>query len=332
MTLGAHSRPAAAERRFDVRLEHAACAACGADDPRPYRKGMYKIGAVPFDLVRCPCGMVYVDPRPDPATLAALYDDPEYYTHGYNLGVETDNYFARKDELIAQYEETIAHYERETGHARGDLFELGSAGGFFLEAGRRRGWQVKGVELSPPAAAYSKRELGLDVFEGQLEDAPFAPASFDLVLADNVLEHTLAPGETLAQLFRLLRPGGHLVVIVPAYVNSPWFRGMLRAKSLLPRRFLGKSLLALLKFDGEDAGRPYHILEFDRRTLQKLVEGAGFAIEKVERSVPLPAHLFKAEKPTLKTRLLRRAFLTLDSLMRAGLLPGARVRIVARRP
>jgi SAM-dependent methyltransferase len=333
MTLDAHSRPAAAaERRFDVRLEHAPCAACGRDAPRPYRAGMYSIGAVKFDLVRCPCGMVYVDPRPDPATLAALYDDPEYYTHGYNLGVETENYFARKDELVARYEETLAEYERETGHERGDLFELGSAGGFFLEAGRRRGWRVKGVELSPPAAAYSKRELGLDVFEGQLEDAPYPDASFDLVLADNVLEHTLKPGETLAQLFRLLRPGGHLIVIVPAYVNSPWFRGILRAKSLLPRRFLGKSLLALLKFDGEDAGLPYHILEFDRETLVRLMKGAGYEIEKVERSVPLPAHLFKAQKPDLKTRALRGAFRTLDTLMRARLLPGARVRIVARRP
>jgi SAM-dependent methyltransferase len=333
MTLDAHSRPAAgAPNRFDVRLEHVACAACGRKEPRPYRSGMYAIGAVKLDLVRCPCGLVYVDPRPDPATLAALYDDPDYYTHGYNLGVETENYFARKDELVAQYEQTIAQYERETGHARGDLFELGSAGGFFLEAGRRRGWRVKGVELSPPAAAYSKRELGLDVFEGQLEDAPYAAASFDLALADNVLEHTLQPDRTLAQLFRLLRHGGHLIVIVPAYVNSPWFRAMLRAKSLLPRRFLGKSLLALLKFDGEDAGLPYHILEFDRKTIERLVKAAGFEIEKVERSVPLPAHLFKAARPDLKTRLLRGAFRTLDTLMRAGLLPGARVRIVARRP
>ncbi len=331
MTLDAHSRPAAG-RRLDVRLEHAPCAACGADDPRPYRSGMYSIGAVKFDLVRCRCGMVYVDPRPDAATLVALYDDPEYYTHGYNLGVETENYFARKDELVAQYETTLAEYERETGHVRGDLMELGSAGGFFLEAGRRRGWSVKGVELSPPAAEYSKRELGLDVFEGQLEDAPFAAASFDMVLADNVLEHTLRPDETLALLFRLLRPGGHLVVIVPAYVNSPWFRTILRAKSLLPRRFLGPSLLALLKFDGEDAGLPYHILEFDKKTLVRLVKGAGFAIEKIERSVPLPAHLFKAQHPDLKTRTLRAAFKTMDGLMRAGLLPGARLRIVARRP
>lgn len=320
-------------RSIDVATEPVACAVCGANDARPYRAGMYRIGDVRFDLVRCArCGLVYVNPRPTSATLASLYDDPEYYTHGYNLGVETENYFERKDELIAQYDATLAQYERETGAAQGDLFELGSAGGFFLEAGRRRGWKVRGVEISPPAAAYSAREFGLDVHCGLLETAPYADASFDLALADNVLEHTLRPSEVLARLHRLLRPGGHLIVIVPAYVNSAWFRAFQRLRSLLPRRFLGKSVLALLKFDGEDSGLPYHILEFDRRTLARLLREAGFEIVVTESSVPLPAELFKDPRPTLRKRVLRAAFATFDRLMRWGLVPGARVRIVARRP
>lgn len=319
-------------RRITARTEPVACAVCGDGAARPYRSAMYRIGDTRFDLVRCACGMVYLNPRPDGATLAALYDDPEYYTQGYNLGVETENYFARRDELIAQYETTLAQYERETGATRGDLFELGSAGGFFLEAGRRRGWRVRGVELSPPAAEYSIRELGLDVFRGLLEDAPYAEPSFDLALADNVLEHTERPSEVLAKLHRLLRPGGHLVVIVPAYVNSIYFRALLRLKSALPRRFLGPPLLRILKLDDADAGHPYHILEFDRATLARLVREAGFEIVATERSVPLPAHLFKTARPNVKTRILRATFSSLDALMRAGLLPGARVRILARRP
>ncbi|MBL8859891.1 MAG: class I SAM-dependent methyltransferase [Planctomycetes bacterium] len=293
---------------------------------------MYSIGRVRFDLVRCKrCGLVYVNPRPTSAVLEALYDDPEYYTHGYNLGVETENYFARKHELIAQYEDTLAEYERETETRAGDLLELGSAGGFLLEAGRRRGWRVKGVEISPPAAEYSAREFGLEIHRGLLETAPYAEQSFDLAVADNVLEHTLRPDEVLARLHDLLRPGGHLIVIVPSYVNSAWFRGFAHLRSLLPRRFLGRQVLALLKFDGEDAGYPYHILEFDRATLTRLLRAAGFEIAKTEGSVPLPAHLFKDKSPTLRTRCLRFMFATLDRLMRLGLLPAARLRIVARR-
>ena len=309
------------------------CVVCKAERTRKYRAGMYRIGETRFDLVRClDCGLVYVNPRPSGPTLEALYDDPDYYTYGYNLGVETENYFARRDELIVQYQETLAGYEREIGASRGALLELGSAGGFFLEAARRRGWNVKGVEISPPAAEYSVQEFGLDVHRGLLETAPFPERSFDLELADNVLEHTLQPLEVLKRLRALLVPGGHLIVIVPAYVNSPWFRVLMRVRSLLPRRFLGPAVLQLLKFEGQDAGAPYHILEFDRATLTRLLDEAGFEIVKTESSVPLPSDLFKDPAPTLRKRVLRAVFATLDRLMRARILPGARLRVVARRP
>jgi SAM-dependent methyltransferase len=315
-----------------VGSEHVPCPLCGRDSACSYRPGMYRLEDEPYGLVRCPCGLVYVDPRPDPASIARMYDDPDYYTDGYNLGVETENYFARRDELVRQYEETARDLAREIGKA-GDLLELGSAGGFFLEGARRAGFRVRGIELSPQAAEYSKRELGLDVFQGQLEAAPMPPESFDVAYADNVLEHTTSPGRVLDLLRGLLRRGGHLVVIVPSYVNSVYFRALLALQAVVPKRFLGDALLRILKLDPRGhSGRPYHILEFDRRTLEELVRRSGFEVVRVERSVPLPAHLFRVERPGLKVRVLRAVFLSLDRLMRLGILPGARLRLLARRP
>lgn len=318
---------------FEVALESWACAVCGASAPRPYRPRMYAIGEVRFDLGRCPdCGLVYCEPRPDGPTLGRMYDDPEYYTHGYNLGVEDVNYFERKDELLEQYDGEVAVLEGEVA-GKGSLLELGSAGGFFIEAARRRGWTVQGVELSPPAARYSVEELGLPVFEGLLEDAPFEPAGFDVVVADNVLEHTTDPRQVLKDLGALLRPGGHALIVVPTYVNSMYFRAILRAQRLLPRRLLGPALLKLLKMEEDsDGGFPYHILEFDRPTLVRLVRDAGLEVARVDRSVPYPAHLFKKARPSLRERALRGVFRTLNLGMRLGVLPGARVRLLARRP
>jgi SAM-dependent methyltransferase len=314
-----------------VRTEHVTCVVCRGESARPYRKSMYRIGPVPFDLVRCPCGMVYVDPRPDGPSIGLMYGDPDYYTDGYNLGVETENYFDRRDELVEQYEQTAAELAREIGH-KGDLLELGSAGGFFLEGARRAGFRVRGVELSPGAVEYSRRELGHEVFEGLLEIAPWKDASFDVAYADNVLEHTTDPEGVLGKLRALLRPGGHLVVIVPSYVNSPYFRMMLLAQKLIPKKLLGKQLLRILKFDPDhDGGYPYHILEFDRFTLSTLVARAGFEIVSVEASVPLPAHLFKRTDLSTRERLLKAVFSTLDFGMRRGILPGARIRLLAKR-
>jgi SAM-dependent methyltransferase len=316
-----------------VQTVHTWCVVCGSDDPRPYQRSMYALRGRSFDLVRCAaCGFVYVDPRPDGETLEGMYDDEDYYTEGYNLGVETESYFERREELLAQYDGEVEALEREVG-GPASLLELGSAGGFFIEAARRRGWSVRGVELSPVAASFSIEELGLEVFEGQLELAPFPPESFDVCVADNVLEHTTDPLAVLGDLTRLLRPGGHLVVVVPTYVNSAFFRAARDLGRWLPRRLLGPKTLRLLKLDpSHDGGAPYHILEFDRGTLLRLLGRAGFELVSARGSVPRPAHLFKAATLSPAGHLQRLAFVVLDGLMRLGLLPGARLRVVARKP
>jgi hypothetical protein len=136
----------------------------------------------------------------------------------------------------------------------------------------------------------------------------------------------------LERLRDLLRPGGHLVVIVPSYVNSVYFRALLAAQAIVPRKLLGEELAGILKLDPRGhSGSPYHILEFDRSTLADLDHRAGFGIVRIEGSVPLPGHLFRNSRPSPKVRLLRGVFRSLDRAMRLGLLPGARIRLVARR-
>jgi SAM-dependent methyltransferase len=316
---------------FSVVTEHAACPVCGAERWRPYRPGMYAIGDVRFDLARCDaCSFVGVEPRPDAATLLRMYADPSYYAEGYTLGVETRGYFERQDELLRAYDADVARLEAETG-GPGTLFELGAAGGFLLEAARRRGWTVHGVEPSPEAARFARERLGLDVVDGTLDDTPLAPGTVDLVVADNVLEHTTDPRAVLRRLHTLLRPGGHLVVIVPTYVNSPYFRLLLAVRQVVPARLLGPRMLRILKLDEEhDGGFPYHVLEFDRGTLVRLARSAGYEVVAVEGSLPQPAHLFEPGPTRLTDRLLRVVFRTLDALMRARLAPPARVRLLAR--
>ena len=324
---------------IEPRAEHVACPTCGEDSPRTYRHNMYRIEKMRFHLVRCPCGMVYVDPRPDGPTIERMYDDLDYYSEGYTCGVATDGYFERREEYLAEDDRKIARIEREIGRTSGDLFELGSAGGFFLEAARRRGWRVRGVEISPPAAEYSRREFDLDIHVGRLADAPCEDACFDLAVAEHVLEHTTRPDDILVRLRRLLRPGGHLVVVVPCYVNSVFFRSMLVVHQRVPRRLLGDRMLRILKFDpggGDGWGYPYHILEFDRTSLSRLVERAGFELLSLEGSVPLPAHLASRSSRgrsilgQVRDLGLRQMFRALDGCMRAGVLPGASLRILAR--
>ncbi len=76
---------------------------------------------------------------------------------------------------------------------------------------------ASGIELSEQAAEVARaRGLG-EVRVGRLEQLPWPDASFDLITCLDVIEHTPDDRATLAELRRVCRPGGRLLVTVPAY-------------------------------------------------------------------------------------------------------------------
>jgi len=56
---------------------------------------------------------------------------------------------------------------------------------------------------------------------GSIESIPCRKESFDLVLLLDVIEHLDRPLEALAEVHRVLRPGGRVLITFPPY-NSPW--------------------------------------------------------------------------------------------------------------
>lgn len=76
---------------------------------------------------------------------------------------------------------------------------------------------VHGIELDPEAAAVARGRGRGQVVQGRLEELPWPDASFDLITCLDVVEHTPDDRVTLRELRRVCRPGGHLLVTVPAY-------------------------------------------------------------------------------------------------------------------
>jgi SAM-dependent methyltransferase len=77
--------------------------------------------------------------------------------------------------------------------------------------------RVSGIELDPGAAAVARDRGAFDVRIGRLEELPWEDASFDLITCLDVIEHTPDDRATLRELRRVTRPGGWLLVTVPAY-------------------------------------------------------------------------------------------------------------------
>jgi SAM-dependent methyltransferase len=77
--------------------------------------------------------------------------------------------------------------------------------------------EVRGVELDPEAAELARSRGHGEVETGRLEELPWGPDTFDLIVCLDVIEHTPDDRLTLRSLRRVCKPGGWLLVTVPAY-------------------------------------------------------------------------------------------------------------------
>jgi SAM-dependent methyltransferase len=85
------------------------------------------------------------------------------------------------------------------------------------------GAEVSGIELNDDAAELARRRGLGDVHVGRLEELPWDDGAFDLITCLDVIEHVPDDVTALAELRRVARAGGWLLVTVPAY-QALWSR------------------------------------------------------------------------------------------------------------
>lgn len=104
--------------------------------------------------------------------------------------------------------------------ARGRVLDAGCGTGGFLALLRQRRPDLAGfgVEWDPAAAPRASHKSGAAVVRGSVNALPFATGCFDAVVSADVLCHAAVDlAAALAELKRVLRPGGRLVLNMPAY-------------------------------------------------------------------------------------------------------------------
>ena len=289
------------------------CLACGSRR-LAHAALRYEWQGTSFPAARCrDCGMLFLRVQPVGESLARMYS-AEYFAQDFRCG-RSDAPSTDEAAFRAENDGLLDKLERWRGQGR--LLEVGSATGLLLKRARERGWQATGVELSPDAVAHA-RALGLDVHQGTLADAAFAPASFDAVYMGDVLEHVPDCRATLAEVARVLVPGGHAVVRGPITTHS------------LARR-LGLAVYGALGRDIVLREPPYHLWEFRPASLRRLAERVGLEVVAIEQS-KIPPGRPHGEKSALQAAAMR----VLDSLnaplTAAFHVLGDRAVLVARKP
>lgn len=203
------------------------------------------------DIQHCAdCDHFFVSPVPDDEALRQLYTaEAGYMAHEDGGEREFSPKFARRLEHIRGLRQG------------GRILDVGCAAGDFLILASRAGFEVQGVEMNPDTAALA-RAAGIPVEIGALEEAPLREGSFDIVHLGDVIEHVSDPASLVRQARRMLAPGGLLVVTTPNH------------DAFFPRATY--ALYRWLRVPWSHPTPPFHLQQFSRRSLARMLEDQGF--------------------------------------------------------
>lgn len=226
------------------------CSICGSEGNSLYyglkdvifeAPGMWGFRICTNDL----CRLIWLDPMPLEDEIGKAYST--YYTHiGYRKTVEKNNvsqlrklYNTMKVGYLSYrygYEPADSPCVRALGrlislvpsrrvaldfsvfflsaNPGGRLLEVGCGSGETLRLLLKLGWQAEGVDFDPHAV-HNARDKGLSVSLGSLEQQYYSDNHFDAVVMSHLIEHVYDPLRLLQESRRILKPGGHIVIITP---------------------------------------------------------------------------------------------------------------------
>jgi 2-polyprenyl-3-methyl-5-hydroxy-6-metoxy-1,4-benzoquinol methylase len=227
-------------------VSHPACLVCG---------GTFARHDIPGLLGCRTCGFVSADIALTDEELAALY------SARYFQGEEYRDYFAERDLIERQCRRRLSMLLKFVPAAASkQLFEIGSAYGFFLSVASKAFRGVRGIDISADAAEAARTRVGVDVATGDFLSAPIS-GPIDVVCLWDTIEHLAFPGRYLERAAAMMPPGGTIAIstgdidsVVARLRGAKW-------RQIHP---------------------PTHLHYFSRRTLTRLLNAHGFDVAHVE--------------------------------------------------
>lgn len=265
------------------------------------------------------CRLAWLDPMPCKEHIGKAYQN--YYTHqriikkinplrkAYNY--VRDGYISRRYGLpgITSRWQKLAGlllYLRplnrdnadlmvmQTKPRPGRLLDVGCGSGELLAFLNSIGWQGVGVDPDP-AAVQQACAMGLMVHQGSIEEQNYADNHFDLITLSHVIEHIHDPIALFKECYRIIKPGGQIVVLTPN-LNS------------LGHRIFGDAWRGLEP--------PRHLYLYSAKTLSLTLGRANFTINSVRHPIRGATYMYLESKAiktgiraaTIKEKLRSRLF------------------------
>lgn len=154
-----------------------------------------------------------------------------------------------------------------------DVLDVACGTGNLTIPAARRGARVTGFDLMPQllaaAASWASREqLDIAFDQGTVEDLPYAPARYDVVMSMFGLMFAARPDRVASELARVTRPGGRVAL-------ANWTR----------EGFVGQMLARHVKFVPAPAGVPSPLLWGDEAVVRERLDDRHWTVTTARRTL-----------------------------------------------
>ncbi len=188
------------------------CPICNSNQFSPFLDCIdHTVSRETFTIVQCnSCGFKFTNPRPDENKFGDYYKSEDYISHSntskgfVNSAYQTVRKYTllKKLQLVSRYFKT------------GKVLDIGSGTGDFLKTMSNAKWQTIGIEPSEETRKFSVEKHQLDVRKEE-DLTKLESESFDVISMWHVLEHVPKLNERVAELKRLIKPKGIIIIAVP---------------------------------------------------------------------------------------------------------------------
>lgn len=160
------------------------------------------------------------------------------------------------------------------------VLDAGCGTGWFTQRAVERGGKVFSLDVGLHLLSQVKRRAASHLVVGDLLSLPVQDKVIDIVVCSEAIEHTLRPEQAVAELCRIVRPGGLLILTVP---NRRWHYAVTVANLLGLRRYQGyenwvnwQTLISWIEAEGMtvEVMRGFHVVPIFARVLKPILSAA----------------------------------------------------------
>ena len=218
-----------------------------------------------FDVAKCnKCGLIFQRPR---------FSDEEiqsFYSEDYYKGKADYKYIDERENIKGSayvWKKRLKKILKNLKHKDGKnlkILDIGCSFGGFINEAKKMDFDVYGLDVSEYSVNYARNELGLNnVKAGELSKGMYDENFFDVITMVEVIEHVKNPREILTEIYRILKPGG-IVLLQTANMDGK------------QAKVAGKDYHYFL---------PGHLFYFSVNTLTNYLKTIGFSKSKVFHGV-----------------------------------------------